>query len=123
MLEQKLLEYLDAFDVMASNLGPQALDTALRVVVIDAAGNLLSGVVFAVLAFAAFKVGQRARRRAEDEFNNVFASSDWSTVGVLFYAGGSISAFIALGFLTFIWNWVALFAPHLELARQVLEKL
>lgn len=121
-LASKLAGYVEAFEEAAINLAPDALELALTIVRLDSIGMLLTGaVVLSISLPLAILLARVAMGEAE---KHVFEQRDLMVIG-----GGigsillSITSLLSLMLLLDFWNWVGAFAPHIKLARDVLERV
>lgn len=119
--EQKLAEYLEAFEAAAVDMGPKTLELALQITRVEAIGSLVLGLFLAgVVALMAFVIVRGVGLMRTRDFHD-------EGIGSSMIAGGGIVGFTTLLFaaelLLDIWNWVGAFAPQIKLAKDILDKV
>lgn len=121
-LASKLVGYVEAFEEAAINLAPDALELALTIVRLDSIGMLLTGAVVLSISLPLAILLARVAIREFEKY--VMEQRD-----LMVFGGGigsiilSITSLFSLILLLDFWNWVGAFAPHIKLARDVLERM
>ena len=121
-LEEKLMEYLHAIERGATELAPQAWETAKQVVRADAGMDLLAGVAWLIVGLLlVFGAAPPLRAWAKkDDLDEPLVYAPWFFAS---FGGICIAAGNTLGILMDKHIWFGLFAPDFEMARQVYLKL
>jgi hypothetical protein len=107
-------------------LAPEALETSLHVVRLEAIGQIAVGLACVIITFFGIRTLLWAVRRAkkeaaEDEVGIMFVFHVFGVIGIsLVPVVAGISAADKLGN---VWNWIGIFEPELRLARYVLGKV
>lgn len=127
-LQQKLLDYLNGIEKAVVELTPQAYEIAKQVVRMDAAMDLIAGVVWLIVGvvFATIisNMAMATHKKVSYGENPEWDDSPWFSLGIV---GRFLGWFIAIGNLLGIAMdkhiWFGLFAPELEIVRQLYSKL
>ena len=119
---------------LAATYGELAWETTLTIVRIDAAQSLLVGVILAAMAVAAIfwvvaPLGKNFRAALRAEPDDDYYSMARRTDAVFGYGIGCGVSCVPTAFMSIaafnrlfdVWNWVALFAPELYLAKRALD--
>lgn len=122
--ENQALELLKHFEELTRQFAPDVIDMAANVVLVSAINNIVfGGLVAIVLAILTFKLGNGLSRlylkwQEKDKWFDVDLANviTWSLCLIVILGCFFSSLFNLLD----LWNWVALFKPHLALAHKIL---
>lgn len=126
-VQSKLVEMLDSLQHGAIKVGeevvkysPDIADTALWVVRIDGAQQIVSGLMALAVAICAAKwlgvLWKWGREKAEDECDGIYYI--WPTFAT---AAMIIPVVFCAEKLLSVWHWIAIFQPKLWLAKQIIS--
>jgi len=118
-VNDKLLQYADKIEALLVENAPEAYDALLRIVQVEAAHDLLLGVLFAASAIYAGSWGIKFYSLCLEEggvINDYEVPTFFlSVLTVMFTIGAMIC-------LLNIWNYIAFIDPDLALAHEVLQR-
>jgi hypothetical protein len=115
MIEEKVVEYLEKLDKLATELAPQGYDMALQVVQINAVQSLVVGFIGLVIAIFCARVVWWALTSEDIGYSSAPAFA--ALLGVIGCLGGMLA--FTINVLS-VWNWIGLFHPELYLAKQLM---
>lgn len=116
-------ELAEKFAEYTADYGPQVVDLGLNVVRIDGLSALLPAIVILALIMV---LARKAYPKLLDFYREQFAI-EWRnrSEGLILLSGIAqlpffVAFIICLVNLLNIWNWIAVFAPELEVARRII---
>lgn len=125
-LEEKVVEYLEAFEGALQEFGPQVAEFGLLYVRVDSAVDAIGGLALLIVALLAawrlVKLGASIERNSFGEPEGPHAATKMMVVVL-----GGLATFVlgmfGVGFGLNAWNWIGMFAPELKLVHEALLKL
>ena len=135
VVTEKVVELSTKLSEVVSEAAPEVWGMVLNVIRVDGGQSLVIGLFFMAIAIIGICVGLKffkAAQVARDEYNKNLSSNCYKhSVGdhaeiagtIIGAIVASMSTIISSALLLQIWNWVAVFAPELVLAKRLLDKL
>jgi hypothetical protein len=102
---------------LVQKYGGQVVDTASQVTQIESVSELVSGVVFGILAIiAGFVCRYAIKKENEESYGSpwivaIVVSAVFAVIGTLFF----------LIQICDVWNWIGIFNPKLKLIHDIIE--
>ena len=122
-MEEKLIEYLEAFESLAVEYTPQAIELASWVARISAIQVIATGIVYVLVAWFLMCLANRFVRRGKEIYRSdeSYNYEMWFVLGT-FSCLGSIGLFAAsLLKLLNIFAWVGMFRPEVWIVYKALN--
>lgn len=121
-LDERVSNYLDAFEAAVAQYGPQAADFALLYVRVDSGVKAVGGVALLVLAAFLARYSWKAWQAAPKDYAD---DPLWPWPIYIVFSG--VAAMFAVGggvwFSFNPWNWIGIFAPQLKLVHDAIKMI
>lgn len=121
-LDNKLLEVVTKFDVLATKYTPEALEMAVYVTRVDAIGDIIGVVLFSSLVlFLVFKF--------KGKIINLLDEGDQPEVLIAIYSSLVLGVSLVMSAIVLVctllnhWVWIAIFDPKLALAHKIIQSI
>lgn len=118
-MNEQLQAYAVELVEAIKGIAPDALDMALRITRISAAGDVLAAVAALALIAAFIRPAKWARRQVEQDVIALGPTFVLVIGGIFCLAAGTVAVLTLFN----IWTWVGLFSPELRLAKDALRAL